>query len=411
MAHDVFISYSSKDKPTADAACAVLEAKGIRCWAAPRDITPGADWGEAILDAINGARAFVLVLSSNANASPQIKREVERAVNHGLAVIPLRIEDVKPAKALEYFVSTPHWLDAFNPPLEKHLNYLAEVIRHILDGKEPPKRVETKAPAMAPLFGIDRRLVAGAGLAALVSIALGMNALFGASPQTFTGKWKSSKVTMRMAAAGVPGSSGLSYATDAFAKPAVEGPNVQSTLEVSELGQYRYLLNVEDTGTVVAQGSNALVFTSDINRVTTRMEYFLIEPQYAASMVQAYGGNSGDMGLVLDPPFPMVQATLVGMPHARGRGGGIDRVAGTWRFRALGNPMLQAVAVELEIKGDGTYRFNGALDESGMMTAADGKWTRTPQLGPPVSGTYVFDGGDRVTAAAANGTTVWERVE
>ena len=59
MAHDVFISYSSKDKPTADAACAVLEAKGIRCWIAPRDITPGADWGEAIVDGINGARTIL----------------------------------------------------------------------------------------------------------------------------------------------------------------------------------------------------------------------------------------------------------------------------------------------------------------------------------------------------------------
>jgi hypothetical protein len=30
MAHDVFISYSSKDKPTADAICAILESKEIR---------------------------------------------------------------------------------------------------------------------------------------------------------------------------------------------------------------------------------------------------------------------------------------------------------------------------------------------------------------------------------------------
>jgi hypothetical protein len=29
MAHDVFISYSSKDKPAADAACAGLEARGL----------------------------------------------------------------------------------------------------------------------------------------------------------------------------------------------------------------------------------------------------------------------------------------------------------------------------------------------------------------------------------------------
>ena len=52
MAHDVFISYSHHDKPTADAVCAKLEEDGIRCWYAPRDIQPGADWAGSIVHAI-----------------------------------------------------------------------------------------------------------------------------------------------------------------------------------------------------------------------------------------------------------------------------------------------------------------------------------------------------------------------
>ena len=125
MAHDVFISYSSKDKPVADAVCAILESNAIRCWIAPRDVMPGKDWGEAIIEAIRDTRIMVLVFSSNANESPQIKREVERAVSRGSIVIPLRIEDVEPALSLEYFLSSPHWLDAFTPPLEQHLQRLA----------------------------------------------------------------------------------------------------------------------------------------------------------------------------------------------------------------------------------------------------------------------------------------------
>jgi TIR domain len=136
MAHDVFVSHSSKDKSTADAVCAVLESHGIRCWVAPRDILPGQDWGGSIIEAINGARAMVLIFSANANASPQIKREVERAVNKGVAIIPLRIEDVAPTATLEYFISTSHWLDAFTPPLDRHLQYLAEVVRKIVGGPE-----------------------------------------------------------------------------------------------------------------------------------------------------------------------------------------------------------------------------------------------------------------------------------
>jgi hypothetical protein len=103
MPHDVFISHSSADKRAADAACAVLEGRGIKCWIAPRDIRPGADWGEAIINAIEQSRIMLLLLSSKANSSPQIKREVERAVHRSIIIIPVRLENVMPARSLEYF--------------------------------------------------------------------------------------------------------------------------------------------------------------------------------------------------------------------------------------------------------------------------------------------------------------------
>jgi formylglycine-generating enzyme required for sulfatase activity len=126
MAHDVFISHSARDKPIADAVCAKLESRGIRCWIAPRDIAPGMEWGAAIISAIDHARVMLLVFSANANSSPQISREVERAVSKGLIVMPVRVEDVKPAGNLEYFLGTPHWLDAITPPFENHLDRIAD---------------------------------------------------------------------------------------------------------------------------------------------------------------------------------------------------------------------------------------------------------------------------------------------
>jgi len=147
MSHEVFVCYSARDKTVANAICAVLEAEGVRCWMAPRDILPGADWGESIIDAINDAKAMVLVFSSNANeAQSQIKREVERAVNKGIPVIPLRIENVMPTKALEYFLSTPHWLDAFTPPLDDHVRQLAYSIKQLLGKQAGAKPNLTATP-------------------------------------------------------------------------------------------------------------------------------------------------------------------------------------------------------------------------------------------------------------------------
>src|ERR1051326_7306606 len=129
MAHDVFISYSSADKTVADAACATLEQHKIRCWMAPRDIIAGTSWSASIVKAINDSKVMILIFSANANQSQQIKREVERAVNKGIPILPFRIENVLPSADLEYFLSVPHWLDAMHPPLDKHLKALAETVR------------------------------------------------------------------------------------------------------------------------------------------------------------------------------------------------------------------------------------------------------------------------------------------
>jgi serine/threonine protein kinase len=145
---DVFISYSSSDKKTADAICASLEGSGISCWLAPRNISPGKDWGEAIIDGISQSRVMVLVFSAKANQSPQVKREVERAVNKNIPVIPFRTEDVPMSKALEYYLSTAHWLDAYTKPLSKHLEYLATTVRSLIGQSETETKlhVPDKSP-------------------------------------------------------------------------------------------------------------------------------------------------------------------------------------------------------------------------------------------------------------------------
>src|SRR5262245_42239836 len=145
MAHDVFVSYSDDDRLIADKVCAALEGTGIRCWIAHRNNLAGIDWDEQIVDAITRSQILVLVCSSRADTSPQVKREVACAVSKQVAVLPCRIEDV-PLKALEYFLSTPHWLDASTPPLEKHLPHLVETVQQLLAAKGKPASPEPVQP-------------------------------------------------------------------------------------------------------------------------------------------------------------------------------------------------------------------------------------------------------------------------
>jgi TIR domain/Domain of Unknown Function (DUF1080) len=134
--HDVLISYSTKDQKWADAACSVLEARGIRCWIAPRDIIPGTEWAAAIIAGIDACKVVVLIFSASANASPQVRREVERAISKGLTVVPCRIENVMPVGAMEYALGNTHWLDVFTPPVERQMKRLAESVQALLPRKD-----------------------------------------------------------------------------------------------------------------------------------------------------------------------------------------------------------------------------------------------------------------------------------
>lgn len=172
MAHDVFISYSANDKPIADAMCSTLESNGLRCWIAPRDILPGMDWGGSIIDAIGTSRVMVLVLSSKSNTSNQVKREVERAVNKDVIVIPFRIEDVSLSKSLEYQLSSTHWMDAVTPPMEDHLQTLAEKIRQLLPTESTenmPVQNKVRTP-IKPVSPFHRRRFVYLGAALVIGL-------------------------------------------------------------------------------------------------------------------------------------------------------------------------------------------------------------------------------------------------
>jgi TolB-like protein len=110
--HDIFLSYASADVATADAVCAGLENAGLTCWLAPRDVAPGAQYADAIVRAINGARALVLVLSRSAVASAHVGKEIERASSKRRPIIALRIDAAPLTPAFEYFLSKSQWIEA-----------------------------------------------------------------------------------------------------------------------------------------------------------------------------------------------------------------------------------------------------------------------------------------------------------
>lgn len=148
MLKDVFISYSSRDRGIAEKICAFLESSDIICWIAPRDVRPGYDWDEEIIDAIDQVKAVVLILSQNSNESIHVKHEVGQAVSKEKAIFPIRIQNVEPSKKIALHLSTTHWLDAWTPPLEEKLLTLSNTLKELLGtkGEKNESRKEDDKP-------------------------------------------------------------------------------------------------------------------------------------------------------------------------------------------------------------------------------------------------------------------------
>ncbi len=134
--HDVFISYSTKNKNVADAVVADFEQNGIKCWYAPRDILPGEEWVTAITKALEGSKALVLIYTDESNNSRQVMNEIAVAFNAGITIVPFRLSNEQMSSELEYYLTRVHWLDAVSKPLKKNIAALREYIRVIINAQK-----------------------------------------------------------------------------------------------------------------------------------------------------------------------------------------------------------------------------------------------------------------------------------
>jgi TolB-like protein/Tfp pilus assembly protein PilF len=162
---DVFISYASKDAATANAVVAVLESQDFKCWIAPRNVTPGSQYADGIVRAINGAKVVVLVLSESAIASPHVGKEIERASSKQRPIIALKTDATPLTPALEYFLSESQWVEVGAEGTEAALAKLSDAVRRYLSasaasataaaaGRPPLVRASPKRriPWMAAVF-------------------------------------------------------------------------------------------------------------------------------------------------------------------------------------------------------------------------------------------------------------------
>lgn len=173
MQIDVFISYHTETSlHIVEGIVNKLEARGIRCWYAPRN-AEGA-YASSIAKAINSCAIFLLILNRPASQSVHVLNEIDivcnRLVrNEEVQLIPFHVADDEITDEARYYIGRIHWIDAMTPPMYKRIDELVERIGMLLnrDSSESKNtgtvavkyRLITKMPQVRDVFeGRDKLL-------------------------------------------------------------------------------------------------------------------------------------------------------------------------------------------------------------------------------------------------------------
>lgn len=128
---DVFISYKSEDCESANFVKSVLETNGITCWIAPNNIPGGSNYAAEIPKAIRECKVFVLILTSKAQLSKWVPRELDQAVNEGKVIMPFMTENCILKDEFNFYLSNVQRYEAYKNK-SRALRKMTEEIRAII---------------------------------------------------------------------------------------------------------------------------------------------------------------------------------------------------------------------------------------------------------------------------------------
>lgn len=92
MNHDVFITFHNHDIEIAEAVCCALEQSGIKCWMAPRDIPPSANFSNEIFRANEFSKVVVVIFSERASISQWVRTELHIGFDEDKPLFVFRID-------------------------------------------------------------------------------------------------------------------------------------------------------------------------------------------------------------------------------------------------------------------------------------------------------------------------------
>ncbi len=150
----IFISYSRKDVGTVDQIVSRLKNLGFEVWIDRENIKGGELWRVEIVEAIDNAEAFVLMLSPFSAASDNVRKEVDLAESANRKLFPVKLATVTLPPQLRYQLAGIQLIDFGKDP-EGKFNELVEVLQAHQKQVAESKKAETTKQAEVVIGGVN----------------------------------------------------------------------------------------------------------------------------------------------------------------------------------------------------------------------------------------------------------------
>jgi WD40 repeat protein len=142
---DVFISYSRRDREFVERLSAALEAQGKDAWVDWEDIPASAQWRREIEDGIDGADAFLYVISPASVTSRECGQELDHALERRKRILPIVHREVDPAEVRPEAAAINWVYLRDEDPFEDRVRALIEALNTDLEHTRSHTRLATEA--------------------------------------------------------------------------------------------------------------------------------------------------------------------------------------------------------------------------------------------------------------------------
>lgn len=148
MAHDVFISYSSKDRPFAQQIARALEQQGLDVWLDRDEIRAGIKWSSAIQQGLDQSSVIVVIITPDSMASKNVEDEWQYFLDKRKPIVPILH---RPTDNIHFQLMRIQYVDFVNNPFEDaSQRLLYELRQHTAAKASAPSQIASR-PASQPV--------------------------------------------------------------------------------------------------------------------------------------------------------------------------------------------------------------------------------------------------------------------